>query len=736
MIRESNTDGSIWKIVILEGGKSKNNYVYSKDVIRESIPLFEGLKVYAHRYGDLLDHRPAEFSNPNSFYSNEVGFLKNVAFEDSGDGRLIGDFYVTDSRVRESLLNTWKMDKSQMPGFSIDIEGSGQKIGNLKHVLKIKEANSLDIVSSPSAGGQFERLVASLEIKQKEFQMKKFLNLLLAMAKAGNLKIKESVHGLSDDKIMALIKSQLGIKDGSEHIVESDMLEKLKGLLTLDGDQLKTALQELITAWAADDAGMQEAAKKKEDEAAPAAPMSPKESATMAKTLEEIQKAQSNITLEGILIRESELSEKAKERVRKSFEGKIYAAPAVYAAIKEEKEYLGQILESVETKKAGYIKVTSTPSDKLALALDVMVDPDIVHDEQFKESYKDVRPFHSMQEAIKRIDGLDVGQFLMADRAEKARIMESTTSNFTVALGDSMNKRLIRDYNRLKMREVWSKFVTEENFSNLNQQKLFRIGGFQDLDTVAEAGAYQETNTPAETEPTYTPIKKGNVFTLTEEMIINDNLNALRAFPAGMARAANRTLTKFVFNLLIGGDGSDNLNIQTIYDGKALYHNDHGGNITPNTFSYSTFDTGVQAMMNQTEDTGSDEPVGIRAKYLIISPALRRSAWDATVNELVQANANGGSIQNALKDYGVEPLVVPVGYLGNKPNAWFLVGDPQDAEGIRIGYLNGKRDPEILLQDQPLLGSVFTNDQIKYRVKFRYGGAVVDYRPFYAGIVN
>lgn len=712
---EKTKDGSVWRICLIYGGMSKNNLLYPKEVLRESASLFEGVKVFAHKYGQTLDHRPDEVTNPLGLVGNLVGFVKNVIMDEQGDGRLMGDFHVANSAVRDLLANIWETDSEQMPGFSVDIMISRKESGSSFAVTKIKEVNSLDMVTSPAAGGQFERLVASLQNQNKEILMPKILALLLSLARSGVVTAKESIADMTDDVAVKALESQFGIT------AEMHSWDDAKV-----GAFIKTLMVPASAEPATEPAAAKESVKP---DPLPAKPDNGYDK-RINDLQETIKRTQSMNALEGVLAKESKLSDESKDRVRKSMEGKVFDVAGAYSAVKAEKEYLEHVLES-SAPEAGFIKIVSTPHDKLAAALDVMIDPDL----RATEAYKGVVPFRGLHEAVRRIEGVDVFELQGMSGPEKRRAKESTTANFAVTLGDSMNKRLLREYAYLREREIWTKFVTEEDFTNLNEQKLLRLGGFQDLDTVAENGTYTESNTPSETNPVYTPVKKGNKFTITEEMLINDDLRAIRQFPAGMARAAIRTLSRFVFNLLTGCDGSDNVNVQTIYDGKALYHNDHGGNIGAAALSNSTFDAAVAVMMNQLHDTGSEDPIGIRAKFLVIPPTLRRLAWDATVNPLTQANSNGGSIQNALKEYGVEPLVVPEGYLGFRKNPWYLIGDPMDAEGIRVGYHAGKRSPEILVQDQPTVAGVFTNDQITYRVKFRYGGAVVDFRPFYAGIV-
>ena len=87
---------------------------------------------------------------------------------------------------------------------------------------------------------------------------------------------------------------------------------------------------------------------------------------------------------------------------------------------------------------------------------------------------------------------------------------------------------------------------------------------------------------------------------------------------------------------------------------------------------------------------------------------------------------------NTIRD-SFEPYASP--YLRGDENNYYLSANPSDVEGIEMGFLNGREDPEILIQDQPTVGNVFIYDTIRYKLRHEYGGAVVDFRAFAAGIV-
>jgi len=78
---------------------------------------------------------------------------------------------------------------------------------------------------------------------------------------------------------------------------------------------------------------------------------------------------------------------------------------------------------------------------------------------------------------------------------------------------------------------------------------------------------------------------------------------------------------------------------------------------------------------------------------------------------------------------------VPASYLGGDTNNWFLVADKADIPVAELAFLNNQQNPEILVQDNPLVGNVFTRDNIRFKVRHEYSGAVLDFRGLQGNIV-
>jgi len=73
----------------------------------------------------------------------------------------------------------------------------------------------------------------------------------------------------------------------------------------------------------------------------------------------------------------------------------------------------------------------------------------------------------------------------------------------------------------------------------------------------------------------------------------------------------------------------------------------------------------------------------------------------------------------------METISVPI---WSDANNWFLMADPADIVCIEIGFLDGKEEPEIFIQDMPNVGSMFSHDKLTYKIRHIYGGVNTDYR--------
>ena len=99
-----------------------------------------------------------------------------------------------------------------------------------------------------------------------------------------------------------------------------------------------------------------------------------------------------------------------------------------------------------------------------------------------------------------------------------------------------------------------------------------------------------------------------------------------------------------------------------------------------------------------------------------MSPCLQLSERERAVTGLVPGSNNNDA--HVLRG-AVEPI--SVAQLTDVTD-WYLVCEPALAESVEIGLEGGRDQPELLMQDAPSQGSVFTNDRISFKVRWELGG--------------
>ncbi len=397
----------------------------------------------------------------------------------------------------------------------------------------------------------------------------------------------------------------------------------------------------------------------------------------------------------------SKLPEAAQDDLRTRFSGQVFELATLQAAIKGSKELVDRLTASGMVSGTGDVRIMTDQRDKHVLMLD-----DFFTGKQnsFKAAYQEIT-------GDLRVTG---------DLRNATRLTASVvTTGFTELLGDSITRKMVAEYNNSGL-DAWKKVAQFGPIFDFRTNRRVRVGGYGDLAPVAQSGAYAAVTTPADEEATYAATKRGGTEDITLEAIRNDDVLGLRRIPQKLGRAAARTLYKFVFDM-IGGNGN-------IYDATALAVAGHA-NIGTAALAKASLLAGRLAMQKQTE-LGSAEPIGIAPRYLLVPSELETTAF-----ELVVQPSTGLLMPTAASAVNQTNWEIIVVRTWADLNNWWLVADPADIPTIEIGFLDGREEPELFVQDMPNVGSMFSNDKLTYKIRHIYGGAVLDYRGLYGAIV-
>jgi hypothetical protein len=621
------------EVTVLQSGLSRNGWFYTPELLESATPQFEGARAFA-------DH-PGPADRAERSVRDIVGYYHSARFEPAagGDSARVK----ATLKVLESAAWLWTMiaesvaDGRPFIGLSVDFVGAvkpGRRDGAaVKEVQAVRQLLSVDVVTRPSAGGRFERILNS-----EQFQ--------------------------------------------EEHMAET----------ALEGDPQATN-EVLPTAIA-------EAQRLLDD----------------ARTERRI--AECERTLDSLLSA-TKLPRPFQDKLRKRFAGSATSAESIQEAIDEEAAALasvldGQLITGMGAEKAS---ITSrTELDRYQTALDILLGVDVAEaDRAGLPKLGGIREAYIQATGDPNISG--------ATDFDRALIREADTTlaSFSFLLGTSMNKRLLNEYQAWP--SEWSKFASVVPIKDFKQQDRIRLASFGSLPVVNEDTPYT-TVSLTDTRATYKAQKYGNIVAISREVIVNDDLQAIRQIPHKLAVAAAYTLAEFVYGFLSTGRTA------TIYDGNTLFDPaagpfSHGHNRRVDALATAGLTLGITTMKEQANMAG--KRIGLKPSYLVVPPEL-----EFTALQLIKSGGLPGGNQN-----DVNPVMgyceVIVSPQLTDTLEWYLVADPRLVDTVEVGFVGGQVNPVLLVQDQPLFGLNFTQDVISYKVRHEYGGAIVDYRGFYSG---
>ncbi|EFE3848756.1 Clp protease ClpP [Escherichia coli] len=307
--------------------------------------------------------------------------------------------------------------------------------------------------------------------------------------------------------------------------------------------------------------------------------------------------------------------------------------------------------------------------------------------------------------------GITVSGFINRSQVVNAAFTHSS-SDFSHILAGGAEKSVLKGWQ--DSGETFQKWTRTGSLSNFHEAKRVGLNGFSKLDKVPEGAEYKYITTSDKGVPialaTY-----GNIFSVTRQAIINDDLTQLTTIPMAMGRAAARTVGNLVY-LLLTSNGK-------FTDGKALFHADHK-NLIAKDMDMVGLDEARKRMRLQ-EDANGDS-LNITPAFVLVPAALESAARRAIlssssvfpVGDESTINQNPGII-NVVKDMA-EVIVEP--RLDKANSKEWYVAAAKGMDTIEVAYLDGMDTP--YLEEQ--VG--FIVDGVAWKVRIDAGVAALDYR--------
>jgi hypothetical protein len=694
LLESKSNDGSEWMVRLIAPGWSKNRSAalklpryYPESTLKEAAPRFEGVRAFAHNSGPHV-------SDPSQRRAQDVVGWFSAPSYDKG---ICATFTCIDQPLRTKLKEAWDKGKRDLLGFSIDAPGREEprlvEGRRAAWVADIQTPYSTDVVTDPAAGGELMRLVASADGPQKEDDG---MDRLLEMIRKINPVLVASPPdgGWTEEKLETVLREAMAAKPEPkpEPIVDVKRLTEAEDRI----------------------------AKMEQREAILTAKQHIRESLAVH-AIASYPKAKTAV--------EARLLEGAEN-------GKTYTDEQIKAVADEQVTILAEASQSGKVSGLGGVAtVTQDEREKMVIhAMDGLFEG---------QNMNSVPRFTSLHEAYCKITGknyfdLDNRAIFRECLGERdydssgRRLTESiVTTDWGQVFGDSITRKLVRDYNQSSQFDAWRSIVSEiSSPKDFRTQRRVRIGGYGVLPAVSQGAAYQPLTSPGDEEATFTPSKRGGTEDLTWEDVLNDDIGAIRRIPMALARAAKITLYRFVMNDLIIAN-------PTVYDGDTLFHANHSNTFTNTLITAGNLLIAENAMLAQAAYGEATNNLGLTPRYFLTVRARRDDAWKLLTGDTAVISGEDATTPNMFKGKykswqgNAEPF--HVANFDTSTTRYILIADPQEIPTIEVGFLGGQQEPELFVQDDERNGSRFSADKITYKIRHVYSGTVLDYRAFVQG---
>lgn len=411
------------------------------------------------------------------------------------------------------------------------------------------------------------------------------------------------------------------------------------------------------------------------------------------------------------------LPEPLNSRLRTQFGGHVFNAAELEEAVSEARTLLSELSAASVIQGAGRISEMTSPEDQIGAALHDLLG---VSRPSGLEKVQTAR-LSGIREFYTRM----TGDFDFNGGYHRERAQFAATSDLPGMLKNAMNKLILARWEELGRSGYrwWEPIVQVEHFNSLQEITGVLVGEVNLLPAVAEGGAYTELAVSDSSE-TGSWGKYGGYVGLTLEMFERDETHKLRQYPSKLASAALRRISALVGAIFTANSGVG----PAMADTYKVFDATHHANLGTSALSSSAWEAAGQAIYTQPLVTASGNSAAkqaIDAKYLLVPRDLRLTAMEI----LYPSFAHEANIfsENMQKGQMGDVITVPE---FSDANDWAAVADPRLAPGIVLGERFGLL-PEIIIADGETSGALFSNDEIRMKVRHWVSVFVADYRPLF-----
>nr|WP_317630064.1 ClpP-like prohead protease/major capsid protein fusion protein [Shewanella sp. SM72] len=279
-----------------------------------------------------------------------------------------------------------------------------------------------------------------------------------------------------------------------------------------------------------------------------------------------------------------------------------------------------------------------------------------------------------------------------------------SSSDFGKILLDVANKSVLMGWETAE--ETFERWTKKGILGDFKIAQRVGLGDFNSLRQVREGAEYKYV-TVGDHAQQIALATYGELFSITRQAIINDDMSMLTDIPMKMGFAAKGTIGDLVYAVLTQNP--------KMSDGKALFHAEHG-NLGAGVPSVAALDANRMLMRKQKSGNRS---LNIRPEFVLCPVAL-----ETTMNQIIKSSSVKGAdvnagIANPIQNFA--EVIAEPRLDDSSAVQWFLAAG-QGRDTIEVAYLDGIDTPYIEQQQG------FGIDGVATKVRIDAGVAPLDYR--------
>ena len=284
-----------------------------------------------------------------------------------------------------------------------------------------------------------------------------------------------------------------------------------------------------------------------------------------------------------------------------------------------------------------------------------------------------------------------------------------STSDFPYICGEIANKSVLEGWNEAP--ETWREWCGVGSAPDFRTMTMIGLGAFGNLPELKEGEEYKYTDRIEEAQ-TVKIGTFGQMFALTRQAIINDDLGRFTDTMRELGAAARRTIAALPYEVLTAN--------AALADTVTLFHTaTHKNTGTGGAISIDTLNE-AELKMAQHRDAGSKKRLGISPKFLLAPMALKGHVRQFFATQLIGGVENQPNLYNPWFQGGGLTAIFEHALDDDDVKQWYLAADK--GRTVRVYFLNGVQSPYLETRDG------WNVDGTEWKVRIDAAAAAVDYR--------